>query len=205
MHPRVCGLPEAHSGVGGDPRGERLCCKPPCKLLEKQGARVAHELLGAASPLSTNIAEVGCGAGFYPAADFQSARAPTLSNKACGARDVPGRDRLPLVPTPLDRESSECRQECRHGTQECVRHQNPRPSDRAGPLWKASARGPIENRPQDKILPHNGLQHRSVSSSLPGGLWSVSLRHRGARAPLQLPCISNHLKLGLRRVSMPLA
>ncbi len=29
-------------------------------------------------------AEVGCGAGFHPAADFQSARAPTLSTKVCG-------------------------------------------------------------------------------------------------------------------------
>ncbi len=47
-------------------------------------------------------AEVGCGAGFYPAADFQSARAPTLSTKVCGARDVPGRDRLLLLATPPD-------------------------------------------------------------------------------------------------------
>ncbi len=155
---------------------------------------VAHALLRAASPLSTSLpashwkhcgAEVGCGAGFYPAADFQSAHAPTLSTKVCGARDVPAgdrpllvslpraagnpeaspraatrharvraplagsatiartakrlwrqrrsqRDSLSLLATPLDRKISECRHECRHGTQECVRHQNPRPSDRAG-------------------------------------------------------------------------
>ncbi len=34
-----------------------------------------------------------------------------------------------LVPTPRDRKNVECRQEWRHGTQECVRHQNPPPSD----------------------------------------------------------------------------
>ncbi len=52
--------------------------------------------------------------------------------KVCGARYVPVRDRRSLLAAPLDGESSECRQECRHGTQECVRHWNPRPSDWAG-------------------------------------------------------------------------
>ncbi len=52
------------------------------------------------------------------------------------------------------------------------------------PLWKASARGPIENRPQDKILPHTRLQHRSVSNGLPGGLWRAATRHARVRAPL---------------------
>ncbi len=99
-------------------------------------------LLRAASPLSTTLpashrkhcgADVGCGAGFHPAADFQSAHAPALATKVCGARDVPGRDRPLLLATPLDRESSECRQECRHGTQECVRHQQSRPPSPAPP------------------------------------------------------------------------
>ncbi len=38
------------------------------------------------------------------------------------------------------------------------------------PWWKASARGPVENRPQDKILPHTRLQHRSVSNGLQRGV-----------------------------------
>ena len=44
-------------------------------------------------------AEVRCGAGFHPAADFQSAFASTFSTMVCGARDVHARDRPPLVPT----------------------------------------------------------------------------------------------------------
>ncbi len=123
-------------------------------------------------------ADVGCGAGFHPASDFQSARAPRLSTKVGGARDVPARDRpllspqssrqtigntavlksgvgqdfilRPIFNRPARRrfppgfvapeafpqgidscsyrrlwiaKSRGARQECRHGTQECVRHQ----------------------------------------------------------------------------------
>ncbi len=88
--------------------------KPRCKSLEIRGAEVVHALLRAAATLSTNL-----GASFWKHRRSEVAHALLRAASA-------------LVPTPRDRKNVECRQEWRHGTQECVRHQQSRPSDRTG-------------------------------------------------------------------------
>ncbi len=79
-----------------------------------RGNEVAHAPVRAASPLSTNL-----GASCWKHRGNEVAHALLRAASALG-------------PTPRYRKNVECRQECRHGTQECVRHQNPRPSDLAG-------------------------------------------------------------------------
>ncbi len=126
-----------------------------------RGADVAHALMRAAATLVSlprdreNVeCRQECRHGTQECVRHQQSRprspAPQM---VCGARDVPRRDRPLLVSLPRDRENVECRQECRHGTQECVRHQQSRPRSPAPQMVCGARDVPRRDRPPLLALP----------------------------------------------------
>ncbi len=116
-------------------------------------------LVRAASPLSTNLAE-----------SRWKHRGAEVAHALLRAASA-------LMPTPRDRENIECRQECRHSTQECVRHQQSRPPSPA--QQKVCGARDVPGRDRPPLLATPPYSRHSEAAT------RVSLRHARVRAPHQ--------------------
>ncbi len=142
-------------------------------------------LMRAASPLSTNLAashwkpcdaDVGCGAGSHPAADFQSAHAPTLATRFVAPETFPpGIDSRSWRWLRIPGSKRQRHERWRH---------NPSAMPNRMVVDSGGARTPADTQ----------------LSGSPEASARVPTRHAGVRAPLQIPRFCNGLRRGLWRV-----